>query len=170
MDELLARVNATKGHGMSAAKRQYAKRQYYLTPEERFWDKVEKTDTCWNWTAALVGSDNPKYRNIGGYGAFGFNGKVVRAHRFSYELAFGLIPKGLVVLHSCDNKKCVKPEHLSVGTQMDNVADMDTKGRRINSNSNKTHCLHGHEYSEDNVYYNNRGHRNCVTCLKLRSL
>ena len=73
-------------------------------PEERFWEKVEKTETCWLWTAA-------KYP--GGYGVFGIHPKVMKAaHRFSWELANGPIPEGLWVLHKCDVRHCVRPDHL----------------------------------------------------------
>ncbi len=87
---------------------------------ERFWDKVNKTDNCWEWNAGLFES---------GYGAFNFNGNAVTAHRLSYELIFGKITNELHVLHKCDNRKCVNPEHLYLGTQLDNARDMMDRGR-----------------------------------------
>jgi hypothetical protein len=91
-------------------------------PAERFWKKVNKNTPsgCWEWTGA---------KSSGGYGSLGVDGKTVRAHRFSYELHFEKIADGLEVLHKCDNCKCVRPDHLFVGTQLDNVKDMRAKGR-----------------------------------------
>ena len=86
---------------------------------ERFWSKVDikDDDSCWMWTAA-------KLVNFG-YGAFGVRGSVVeRAHRMSYYLVKGDIPKGLHVLHKCDNPPCCNPSHLFLGTDQDNVDDM----------------------------------------------
>jgi len=87
--------------------------------EKRFWSKVDKTDNCWNWTAA----------KIKGYGTFGIDGKNYRAHRYSYELANGPIPTGMHVLHHCDNPRCVRGSHLFLGTDKDNMADASNKGR-----------------------------------------
>lgn len=86
--------------------------------EQLFWAGVKKTDGCWLWTGYI----NPK-----GYGEF--TRRHIRVHRFSWELANGPIPEGLNVLHHCDNPPCVRPDHLFLGTQNDNVQDMVTKGR-----------------------------------------
>lgn len=91
---------------------------------ERFFAKVDKTgpDGCWNWTAGLLSS---------GYGKFSVRNRAVGAHRVSWELANGPIPKGMWVLHRCDNRMCVNPDHLFLGTSSDNIRDMDAKGRRV---------------------------------------
>lgn len=93
-------------------------RQRLKTESQRFFEKVKKTDSCWVWTAC-----NNRY------GKLWFRGKPYNAHRASWEMHFGEIPEGMCVLHKCDNTLCVNPEHLFLGTQLDNVRDMWTKGR-----------------------------------------
>ncbi len=75
---------------------------------------------CWIWTAHL---------NYAGYGHFGFAGKIIRAHRFSWMLHKGKISAGLFVLHRCDCRSCVNPDHLWLGSQAENLRDMHNKGR-----------------------------------------
>ena len=94
---------------------------------ERFWTKVNKASDCWNWQAG-------KYSF--GYGAFYLYGHNVPAHRFAWELAYGQIPEGLEVCHSCDNPACVRPDHLFLGTQKQNIYDAINKGRLIPGHSN----------------------------------
>lgn len=93
---------------------------------DRFTEKYEVNDRgCWIWTGGTVD---------GGYGQFsiGRDGRrsvVMQAHRWSYRHYNGEIPEGLLVLHRCDTPACVRPEHLFLGTQADNMADMRAKGR-----------------------------------------
>lgn len=86
----------------------------------RFEERIDKSGECWIWT----GSYSPS-----GYGRASRGLKKVRAHRAAYELYVGPITDGLHVLHKCDNPACVNPAHLFLGTHLDNMRDMETKGR-----------------------------------------
>lgn len=87
-----------------------------------FWGKVEKTDECWLWRAALKKPEN--------YGFFTIDGKLQYAHRYAWQSERGPIPQGLLVCHTCDNPTCVRVSHLFLGTHKDNVDDCVRKGRR----------------------------------------
>ena len=87
----------------------------------RFWARVLKTDGCWLWQGS---------RGKKGYGRLSRGNKTVLAHRISWQLHNGPIPGGLCALHACDNRVCVRPDHLFLGTIADNNVDMVTKGRR----------------------------------------
>lgn len=95
-------------------------------PIARFWKKVYKTETCWLWTA---GKDKD------GYGKFWLDEDTIRAHRVSWEMHNGPIPEEMDVLHSCDNPPCVRPSHLFLGDNADNMADRDRKGRNSKGDS-----------------------------------
>lgn len=89
-------------------------------PIVRFWQKVSKRASgCWEWTAGCDGT---------GYGTF-WDGRMWGAHRYSWTIAYGLIPRGMCVLHRCDNPLCVNPAHLFLGTHQDNADDRESKGR-----------------------------------------
>lgn len=88
--------------------------------EQRFWSKVDKSGECWIWTRATFSN---------GYGHLGQNGRSKLAHRVAWELTYGPIPAGMLVLHRCDNRVCVKPKHLFLGTHLDNTLDGLLKGR-----------------------------------------
>lgn len=87
--------------------------------EERFWGKVDKTETCWLWTG---------YSTKNGYGSFNMNGQTQLSHRVSWKLSGNTIPDGHVLRHKCRNRHCCNPEHLETGTVAENQADMIRDG------------------------------------------
>lgn len=96
-----------------------------LTEEQRFFTKVvcDLRTGCWLWTAS-------KLSGQAGYGGFARGHRQsTMAHHVAWELAYGPIPAGMLVLHRCDVRLCVRPDHLFLGTQLDNVRDRDAKGR-----------------------------------------
>lgn len=109
---------------------------------ERFFNKVNKTDSCWEWTA---GTDND------GYGLFGYrmDGKKRqwRAHRWIMSQTKGLDTQNPIVMHTCDNPKCVNPEHLRNGTQLENQRDKWRKGRST-WQIERGYQYHGEKYGE----------------------
>src|SRR3990167_11106441 len=102
------------------------RRKVFVTQEEaaldRFWSYVNVApgDKCWLWNTTPNGS---------GYGDIYINGKLIQSHRFMWEITYGPIPIGLCVLHRCDIRLCVNPEHLFLGTKKDNMQDAISKDR-----------------------------------------
>lgn len=86
----------------------------------RFWSKVDKRFGCWEWIGAV---------NQSGYGVFWDEKKTHLAHRYSYGLKNPQPPKGMEVRHKCDNKLCVNPQHLTIGTKAQNLQDRNRRGR-----------------------------------------
>ena len=90
---------------------------------QRFWSKVDinlNNNSCWEWTAC---------HNLKRYGLFYFSNKMYSAHRIAYMIERGNIPEEMFVCHRCDNPTCVNPNHLFIGTYLDNVRDRDIKNR-----------------------------------------
>lgn len=97
-----------------------------LNTDDRFESKVEKTESCWNWTA---------FKNEKGYGSFYFEGKMRAAHRFAFQRANGPIPAGMVVDHICQNPGCVRPAHLRLATTKQNAEYR--RGAQANNKNSK---------------------------------
>jgi hypothetical protein len=90
-------------------------------PQERFWEKVDRLGDCWLWTSSL---------HTNGYGLFTLGGKSRRAHQLAWEWHHERVrPQGMVVMHTCDERRCVRPDHLRLGTQLENIEDRRQKGR-----------------------------------------
>lgn len=111
-------------------------------------------DGCWIWQSTIA------WR---GYGLYSMNRKRLAAHRASWIIHKGEIPDGLFVLHKCDVRTCVNPDHLFLGTQKDNMQDCIKKGRYSNGKLDRNHCINGHEFTMLNTRFWN-GARICKTC------
>ena len=130
----------------------------------KFWNRVDKTDSCWVWTGTRTGAQHD-------YGRFYLgNGKRIYAHRFSYELHVGPIPEGLQLDHLCRNPPCVNPNHLEVVTSRENTVRGTSPSAKA---ARQTRCINGHDYNEANTYRyvpvgSNHERRYCRVCARAR--
>lgn len=104
----------------------------------KFWTNIKKTRYCWLWIAG---------KKERGYGIYYFNKKSYQAHRLSYEIVYGKIPKNKCICHHCDNPSCVNPDHLFVGTHMENM--LDTQIKSCNRKLGRSSIYHGVCYRFD---------------------
>ncbi len=124
--------------------------------QARFLAKVLKTESCWIWQAAI---------GTTGYGNFQYEGNIQGSHRVSYQLFKGSIPKNLCVLHTCDERSCVNPDHLWLGTKGDNARDAVAKGRWVdNSGPKQDFCIRAHYLPDTKDTYGN-----CRLCASIRA-
>lgn len=97
--------------------------------EERFWPKVLKSDGCWLWIAGLTSTGYGQFPS-GGHERYG--ARPLKAHRVAWELTYGPIPPNTEIRHKCNTPRCVRPDHLELGTHADNMADMSRAGYHSN--------------------------------------
>ena len=132
---------------------------------EDLWKRIDikGPNDCWEWQG---------YKLQFGHGNVTWSGKVKKVHRLIFEAANGAIPKGLWVLHSCDNPPCCNPKHLHLGTAADNMRECVERGRHkgINQNTNKKICKNGHRFTKENTNITKQGWRDCRACnvIKVR--
>ncbi len=124
-----------------------------LSVPEKFWARVEITETCWLWIGALTSE---------GYGNF-ISGphEWSLAHRYAYEFCVGPIPEGLTIDHLCRIRRCVLPDHLEPVTNRVNILRGESPSAR---QARQTHCIYGHPFDEENTWLSKTNKRHCRTC------
>lgn len=133
----------------------------------RFWSKVIVKEGCWGWSGTVLKKDNRA--------VFCVHGKTIIAARFSWEVASKKkIPHGMFACHKCDNPECTNPDHIFIGTRVDNAQDCIRKGRfkypPRDVWAGRTHCKNGHEFTPENTAKHRNGNaRRCKMCNKLRT-
>ena len=133
---------------------------------ERFWEKVNKNGPCPPYRPELGPCWLWKNNCRDGYGTFSHNDKTRKAHRVSWMAANGPIPKGLQIDHLCRVTNCVNPAHLEAVTPRENTM---RSGAVSAICARKTHCVHGHPFSGENLKIRRNGSRSCKTCERMRS-
>ena len=131
--------------------------KYRNNPGARLWPRLTPNGECMEWTGT---------RNERGYGGLRVDGRLVKAHRFAYELTCGPIPDGLDVLHSCDNPPCCNPAHLSVGDAVRNADEMVSRGRHGGGYGKRGDDHHQHILTPEDVQYI-RENPECMTVSAL---
>jgi len=127
-----------------------------------FWSAAKTVDSgCWEWQRS---------KTLQGYGKF----KRVKGQQLAHRAAWILVherplSKDICVCHTCDNPSCVNPNHLFLGTKLDNNRDRAAKGRSVTPNMNLTHCKRGHEFNESNTTIRKSGTRLCRICNNMKS-
>lgn len=126
-----------------------------------FWLKVDVrgANDCWLWTASV---DTSGY----GWGISVNRSRRITAHRYSWMLKNGPIPRGMIICHKCNTPRCVNPKHLYAGTHKDNMRDLLSSGNHFFAK--QTHCKYGHEFTPENLEPNARNIRQCRECRRRR--